>query len=91
MASNSDGLWSVNPAEIEIYQQPYYYQTVWFWLVVFLLLVFFLIVFIRVRENHLMAEQLRLETMVQIKTIDLEIEKDNSDRLLKNILWWIFL
>ena len=52
----------------------------------FLLLVFFLIVFIRVRENHLMAEQLRLETMVQIKTIDLEIEKDNSDRLLKNIL-----
>ena len=86
MASNSDGLWSVNPAEIEIYQQPYYYQTFWFWLVVFLLLVFFLIIFIRVRENHLMAEQLRLETMVQIKTIDLEIEKDNSDRLLKNIL-----
>ena len=43
-------------------------------------------IFVRIREKHMMEEQLRLETMVQMKTIDLEIEKDNSDRLLKNIL-----
>ena len=86
MASNSDGLWCETPAKIEIQQLPFYYQTAWFWIIITVLLFVLLVLFIRVRENHLMAEQLRLETMVQIKTIDLEIEKDNSDRLLKNIL-----
>ena len=86
MASNSDGLWCETPAKIEIQQLPFYYQTALFWIIIAVVLFLLLVLFIRVRENHLMAEQLRLETMVQIKTIDLEIEKDNSDRLLKNIL-----
>lgn len=86
MASNSDGLWSESPATIKIHQQPFYYQTFAFWLLIALLIVFAFVIFVRIREKHMMEEQLRLETMVQMKTIDLEIEKDNSDRLLKNIL-----
>ena len=86
MASNSDGLWSESPATIKIHQQPFYYQTFAFWLLIALLVVFAFVIFVRIREKHMMEEQLRLETMVQMKTIDLEIEKDNSDRLLKNIL-----
>ena len=85
-AANSDMLWCEKPASITIVQKPFLYQMPVFW--IFIGLVFCGIIYsiIVIRINRLKREQLRLETMVQMKTIDLEIERDNSDRLLLNIL-----
>lgn len=85
-AANSDMLWCEKPALITIVQKPFLYQMPVFW--IFIGLVFCGIIYsiIVIRINRLKREQLRLETMVQMKTIDLEIERDNSDRLLLNIL-----
>ena len=79
-------LWCEKPASITIVQKPFLYQMPVFW--IFIGLVFCGIIYsiIVIRINRLKREQLRLETMVQMKTIDLEIERDNSDRLLLNIL-----
>lgn len=85
-ASNSDGLWSDLPATISFNIKPYFYQVPLFWVFVILVVVAVVILIIKIREKALKVKQLQLETMIQLKTADLEIEKDNSDRLLKNIL-----
>ncbi|MBQ0038872.1 MAG: hypothetical protein KBS64_00400 [Treponema sp.] len=85
-ASNSDGLWSNEPATFMFRIKPYIYQVPLFWVAVGIVIIGIIVLIIKVREKALMVKQLQLETMIQMKTVDLEIEKDNSDRLLKNIL-----
>jgi len=85
-AANSDMLWCENPASITIIQKPFLYQMPVFWIFIGLVICGIIYSIIVIRINRLKREQLRLETMVQMKTIDLEIERDNSDRLLLNIL-----
>ena len=85
-SSNSDGLWSEVPATISFRIKPYFYQVPLFWIFVAILLIAIVVVIIKGREKALMVKQLQLETLVTQRTVDLEIEKDNSDRLLKNIL-----
>lgn len=85
-AANSDGLWSDVPAVVSFRIKPYIYQVPLFWVVVALFVIGTVVSFIKAREKAMMVRQLQLETMVNMKTVDLQIEKDNSDRLLKNIL-----
>ncbi len=85
-AANSDGLWNETPASLTFRIKPFFYQVFWFWLLVFFIVAVIIIIIVKAREKRLMVKQLQLETMIQMKTVDLEIEKDNSDRLLKNIL-----
>lgn len=86
IASNSDGLWNETPATITFRIKPFFYQVIWFWVAILVIVIAVIIIIIKSREKALMVKQLQLETMIQMKTVDLEIEKDNSDRLLKNIL-----
>ncbi len=85
-SSNSDGLWSETPVSISFKIKPYFYQVPLFWIAVAFILIGIVVLIIRIRIAALKVKQLQLETMIQMKTVDLEIEKDNSDRLLKNIL-----
>ncbi len=86
MCSNSDGVWSDKISSVDIIQKPFYYQTFYFWITFILIVFIFIWAFIRLRLRHMESEQLRLEAMVQMKTADLEFEKNRSERLLLNIL-----
>lgn len=86
MASNSDGVWCNSPATVTFIQKPFFYQRILFWIIIAILVFAILFLAIRMREKTMMETQLRLETMVQVKTVDLEIEKDKSEHLLRNIL-----
>lgn len=85
-AANSDMLWCEKPAVLSFVQKPFLYQMPIFWIGIGFIICAVIYSIIVIRINRLKREQLRLETMVQMKTIDLEIERDNSDRLLLNIL-----
>lgn len=86
VAANGDGLMSEETEVIKIKQKPFYYQTTIFWVIIVFGLTYLTYAFVRYREKRYQNEQKRLEEMVNIKTIDLERERDNSDRLLLNIL-----
>lgn len=85
-AANSDGIWSQSSAQVSFKQKAFYYQRISFWIAIILIIIVTVFLILRLRLKHQQNEQLRLETMVQMKTVDLEIEKDNSDRLLLNVL-----
>lgn len=81
-----DGLVSLNPAHVDLIQQAFFYQHVWFWVAVFLTIVLaILYTFFAMNRSH-KKRQLLLETKIQMATVELEMAKDDSDRLLKNIL-----
>ncbi|MCR5764758.1 MAG: hypothetical protein K6G09_02150 [Treponema sp.] len=85
-AMNADGKYSESPESLILIQKPFLYQRISFWIIVGIIIVMavYLIIYSIIRKNK--VQQLKLETMVQMKTVDLEIEKDKSDRLLRNIL-----
>lgn len=85
-AANSDMLWCEIPAQIFFIQTSFLYQRPIFWILIGIVVCAIIYSIILIRITRLKREQLRLETMVQMKTVDLEIERDNSDRLLLNIL-----
>ncbi len=85
-AENSDQLWCDESAKIEIEQKSFFYQSPIFW-ISFIVLICGIVVLIFVwRTRRYQIHQLQLETMINLKTVDLEIEKDRADSLLLNIL-----
>ena len=85
-AENSDQLWCNESAKIEIEQKSFFYQSPIFW-ISFIVLICGIVVLIFVwRTRRYQIHQLQLETMINLKTVDLEIEKDRADSLLLNIL-----
>lgn len=83
---NGDGLLSQGSASVDLIQQAYIYQKPMFWIAVaFIFLCIVAITFIVVIQNN-KKRQLRLETKIQMATIELQMAKDDSDRLLLNIL-----
>ena len=85
-AINGDGLFSEEAEEMQFVQKPYFYQMPIFWIVtaVFFLAVIFSIFYLK--QRAIKIENARLEKMVQIRTAELEQEKDKSDYLLRSIL-----
>lgn len=83
---SSDGIWNSNPLTLEFSKTPLLHQRPFFWVIIgsLVILLIVAIILIRDRANHI--RQLQLEALVQLKTIDLEIERDKSERLLRNIL-----
>jgi ligand-binding sensor domain-containing protein/class 3 adenylate cyclase len=86
MATNGDGVWSNTTQSLLLRQQAYFYQQVWFWIVCVLILGGAIVALFRIRDADNKKRQLQLETTVQMKTVDLEIERDRSEKLLLNIL-----
>jgi ligand-binding sensor domain-containing protein/class 3 adenylate cyclase len=85
-AENNDGIVSKKPAELQLTQKAYFYQLPLFWFFSGILIFSIVIAFIQYRLYRMRQYQLRLETEVRIKTHDLAVEKEKSERLLLNIL-----
>lgn len=83
---NSEGLFAENPASVQFIQKPFFYQTYLFWIVVITLITTIIIVIFLVTKHQYKKRQLQLETKIQMATVELEMAKDDSDRLLRNIL-----
>jgi len=83
---NADGLFSTVPATVVLIQKAYIYQHPWFWVSIsaFVIFVIGMIFIINNRNNK--RRQLMLETKIQMATVELQMAKDESDRLLQNIL-----
>lgn len=85
-AQNADQLWCENPAKIIIEQKPYFYQMTLFWILFSIVFCGIVALLIIIKYKKYKINQLQLETMITMKTVDLEIEKDRADSLLLNIL-----
>ena len=83
---NADENTSAQPAVVRFIQKPFIYQRYTFWIAIVVLFLGLtaLTFFIVIRTN--MKRQLMLETQIQMATVELQIAKDDSDRLLKSIL-----
>ena len=83
---NADEFTSQAPAVVHFIQKPFIYQRYSFWIAIAVFVVgmtaltFYLV--IRINKKR----QLMLETQIQMATVELQMAKDDSDRLLKSIL-----
>ena len=77
---------SANPASVSFIQKPFIYQRYSFWIAisVFVIGLTALTFYLVIRTNK--KRQLMLETQIQMATVELQMAKDDSDRLLKSIL-----
>ena len=83
---NADEFTSKEPAVVHFIQKPFIYQRYGFWIAVIsvFLGIVVLIFLIVIRTNK--KRQLMLETQIQMATVELQMAKDDSDRLLRSIL-----
>ena len=83
---NADEFTSQEPAVINFIQKPFIYQRYSFWIAiaVFVVGMTALTFFLVIHTNK--KRQLMLETQIQMATVELQMAKDDSDRLLKSIL-----
>lgn len=85
-AMNSDGISAEAPEAIRLLQKSFIWQLPVFWIGVVLMVFVTVIVIVYIVISESKKRQLLLETQVQLKTVDLEIERDKSERLLRSIL-----
>ncbi len=85
-AINGNGIKSNNDEMMFFYQKPYIYQRPIFWVIFVTIIIATVCITFYQRERRIKIENMRLEALVQVRTADLEIEKDKSDRLLRSIL-----
>ncbi|MCM1322299.1 MAG: hypothetical protein NC041_07655 [Bacteroides sp.] len=85
-AANENDVWTDVPAEAVCIQQPFFYQRAVFWIVCAGTCIMLIVCFIRLRYMQMLSTQKKLSRMVQAKTEALENERDNSNKLLCNIL-----
>jgi class 3 adenylate cyclase len=83
---NADENSSAQPAVVRFIQKPFIYQIPAFWIAIAVLVIGMtaLTFYIVIRTNK--KRQLMLETQIQMATVELQMAKDDSDRLLKSIL-----
>lgn len=86
LAQNSDHVWCEESVKIDLIQKPFFYQMALFWILLVLIICGFIALVIILKYKKYKINQLQLETMITMKTVDLEIEKDRADSLLLNIL-----
>ena len=85
-AINAAGIQSDNDEVMFLWQKPYLYQRAGFWVVLIIVLVGSAFGYFRHREKKIKEENIRLESLVKLRTADLEKEKIKSDNLLRSIL-----
>lgn len=83
---NGDGLKSETPASVVLVQKAFFYQQAWFWLCVAALVGGVIVFSFLLLSYNNKKRRLVLETEIQKRTVELEMARDDSDRLLKNIL-----
>ena len=85
LASNNDGIWNDNPAEILITVKPYWWESNIFRMVLVILFFGLLYVILKARDQRMRATQERLEKIVKERTKNLEVAKEEVDQQNKNI------
>lgn len=75
-ASNNDGIWNENTAEIFIEVQKAIWDTLWFRLLVGLLIVVAVFGFYKVRIYQVQRQNKKLESQVQERTVEISKQKD---------------
>ncbi|WP_191015297.1 adenylate/guanylate cyclase domain-containing protein [Treponema zioleckii] len=85
-AINANGVESEEASAVLFVQKPHFYQMPLFWIAcgIFILGTTIFIVYMKQRAMYL--ENMRLESMVKLRTSELNEEKNKSDRLLRSIL-----
>lgn len=83
---NGAGVWNKEPQTFSFVILPPFYLTWWFILLASLALVALVFIIIKIREKRHQADKLRLQTLVDERTVELRHEKERSDELLLNIL-----
>lgn len=78
-AKNKYGI-SGNTAEYPFVIKPPFWQTPWFYIPALILLVFSVIMIIRIRERNLIKEKIRLENIVEERTREVVLQKDEIER-----------
>jgi len=86
MARNSSGTWNSTPVSLAFSIRPPFWATTPFKAGAGVLLVLGFLGVVRVREQRLRRDRVRLEGMVARRTSELATEKERSDALLLNIL-----
>ena len=85
-AINSEGSFSESEEKIVLYQTPLLYQRKLFWILISLFTIAIIAIIFIARDRASKIYTLQLETKVQERTVELEMAKDETDKLLKNIL-----
>lgn len=83
---NGEGVFADKPAEIVLVQKAFFYELLSFW-IGFGIVVFIIVVLAFWFVNLInKKKRLILETQINMATVDLQIARDESDSLLRNIL-----
>jgi ligand-binding sensor domain-containing protein/serine phosphatase RsbU (regulator of sigma subunit) len=85
MASNNDGVWSGEVAEVKVTIHPPFWRTNWFYVSCGILLLSGAWAFIRLRERNLRREKEVLESRVEERTAELKDEKEKLSVAHKDI------
>jgi ligand-binding sensor domain-containing protein/class 3 adenylate cyclase len=83
---NSAGEWNQVPRSFKFTVLPPFYLTWWFIVVAVVTVVALVFIIIKIREKRFEEDKLRLQRMVDERTVELRHEKERSDELLLNIL-----
>ena len=86
LAQNADQVWCDESIKLNLIQKPFFYQMPLFWILFVIIFAGLIVLIILIKYRKYKINQLKLETMIKMKTVDLEIEKDRADSLLLNIL-----
>ncbi len=76
-AANNDNVWNESRSYISFTQEPYFYQTIWFFILLGSLFILLVVLIYLIRMRALQRRQIILEQLLQERTKDLEIEKEN--------------
>ena len=86
IACNNDGYWNEEGAKIEFKVLPPFWKTFWFYSISIILCFGIIYLFFWLRLLRLKRKHKELEKLVDIRTQELQTEKNKSDNLLLNIL-----
>jgi len=84
-ATNCDGIWSDQLAELRIIVRPPFWQTTWFRLLAVLFLVAMVMAYIRYRAKFLNDQKKKLEKQVQERTRKIEEQKEEMQNQAENL------
>ncbi|MFV0290252.1 MAG: two-component regulator propeller domain-containing protein [Mangrovibacterium sp.] len=79
-SSNSDGIWSDDYISLQIHVIPPFWETFWFNSLVVIFLIGLGLFYIRFRTRRLQEQKEELEKLVQIRTFEIELQKNTLEK-----------
>ena len=76
-SSNGNGLWSTQPATVEVIIAPYFWQTLWFQIAIGLLAISCVVLIVRQRERR--RTRVKIEDLKRRRAVDAERERIARD------------